>query len=182
MLVDRMTYIIDLDVPVLGDKSINDILNTVKISSTKGATLKALGIRSGSDSKRVVSVLQRAANVSYAPRDKKKRWLDADIYCKDSLVDQSILVRRHLKKHPPCKCAICNITFEKQWRKTGKPVKPILDHINGDNRDCREENLRWVCPNCNQSLPTHCKGNGDKKPLLTSKYITKLDTFFDTDA
>ncbi len=30
----------------------------------------------------------------------------------------------------------------------------ILDHINGENHDDRLENLRWVCPNCNQQLPT----------------------------
>lgn len=30
----------------------------------------------------------------------------------------------------------------------------IKDHINGNNKDDRLENLRWVCPNCNQQLPT----------------------------
>ena len=30
----------------------------------------------------------------------------------------------------------------------------ILDHINGKNHDDRFENLRWVCPNCNQQLET----------------------------
>src|SRR5699024_4240594 len=30
----------------------------------------------------------------------------------------------------------------------------ILDHINGNNKDDRLENLRWVCPNCNMQLPT----------------------------
>ena len=30
----------------------------------------------------------------------------------------------------------------------------ILDHINGNNKDDRLENLRWVCPNCNQQLET----------------------------
>ena len=30
----------------------------------------------------------------------------------------------------------------------------ILDHINGFNHDNRLENLRWVCPNCNQQLDT----------------------------
>lgn len=32
----------------------------------------------------------------------------------------------------------------------------ILDHINGTNTDDRLENLRWVCPNCNQQLETTC--------------------------
>ena len=36
----------------------------------------------------------------------------------------------------------------------GMPLVLILDHINGNNRDDRLENLRWVCPNCNMQLPT----------------------------
>lgn len=34
----------------------------------------------------------------------------------------------------------------------------ILDHINGDNTDNRIENIRILCPNCNATLPTHCRG------------------------
>jgi hypothetical protein len=34
----------------------------------------------------------------------------------------------------------------------------ILDHINGINDDNKLENLRIVCPNCNATLETHCKG------------------------
>jgi len=39
----------------------------------------------------------------------------------------------------------------------GKRMSLILDHINGDNSDNRIENLRIVCPNCNATLPTHCR-------------------------
>ena len=48
------------------------------------------------------------------------------------------------------KCAICG--QEPFWN--GKELTLILDHINGKNHDDRLENLRWVCPNCNQQLDT----------------------------
>jgi len=41
----------------------------------------------------------------------------------------------------------------------GKRMALILDHINGDNSDHRIVNLRIVCPNCNATLPTHCRKN-----------------------
>lgn len=40
-------------------------------------------------------------------------------------------------------CSECGISM---WR--NKPLILQLDHINGDNRDNRIENLRLLCPNC----------------------------------
>lgn len=40
----------------------------------------------------------------------------------------------------------------------GEYMALILDHINGINNDNRLENLRIVCPNCNSTLETHCRG------------------------
>lgn len=50
-------------------------------------------------------------------------------------------------------CELCGQGEE--WM--GKRMSLILDHINGINNDNRLENLRIVCPNCNATLPTHCK-------------------------
>ena len=51
-------------------------------------------------------------------------------------------------------CEFCEQGEE--WK--GKKMSLILDHINGINNDNRIENLRIVCPNCNATLDTHCKG------------------------
>lgn len=55
-------------------------------------------------------------------------------------------------------CELCN--QDENW-KTGK-ISMILDHINGDNRDNRIENLRIVCPNCDATLSTY-KGKNKKR-------------------
>jgi hypothetical protein len=52
-------------------------------------------------------------------------------------------------------CEICEQNEE--WM--GRKMSLILDHINGINNDNRIENLRIVCPNCNATLDTHCRGN-----------------------
>ena len=57
----------------------------------------------------------------------------------------------HLKgEYTPYKCSICG--QEPFWN--GQTLTLILDHVNGKNHDNRLENLRWVCPNCNQQLDT----------------------------
>lgn len=88
------------------------------------------------------------------------------IFIENSAVSQSVL-RRHYKKgqYTEYKCSICN--QEPFWN--GKELTLILDHINGINNDDRLENLRWVCPNCNQQLDT----TGSKNPARR-KFVKKF--------
>ncbi|MEU5898464.1 MULTISPECIES: HNH endonuclease signature motif containing protein [Streptomyces] len=40
----------------------------------------------------------------------------------------------------------------------GKPMTLEIDHVNGDWRDDRRENLRLLCPNCHAVTNTWCRG------------------------
>lgn len=48
----------------------------------------------------------------------------------------------------------------------GEHLSLVLDHVDGDPKNNRLDNLRIVCPNCNATLPTHCRG---KKAFLPKK-------------
>lgn len=80
----------------------------------------------------------------------------ADIMTKDSDYSGGHLKRRLIREEIlQNSCKICGL--EPMWQ--GKPLVMRLDHINGDNRDHRKDNLRLVCPNCDSQLPTFSKGN-----------------------
>ena len=85
-----------------------------------------------------------------------------NIFIENSTASQQTLRRWYLKgEYSEYKCSICNL--EPFWN--GKELTLILDHINGKNNDDRLNNLRWVCPNCNQQLET----TGYKKMRVENK-------------
>lgn len=74
---------------------------------------------------------------------------------------QSFKLKKRLfaAKLKPMRCEECG------WAKTtADGYLPLeLDHINGDRRDNRLENLRILCPNCHSLKPTHRGRNSGKK-------------------
>ncbi|MFB7057801.1 HNH endonuclease [Streptomyces vinaceus] len=59
---------------------------------------------------------------------------------------------------PEC-CDRCGTPPE--WQ--GRPMTLEIDHVNGDWRDDRRENLRLLCPNCHAITSTWCRG-GSRRP------------------
>ena len=85
-----------------------------------------------------------------------------NIFIKNSTASQQTVRRWYVKgEYTEYKCSICGLLPE--WQ--GKELTLILDHVNGNNKDHRLENLRWVCPNCNQQLET----TGYKKMRVKTK-------------
>lgn len=88
---------------------------------------------------------------------------EENIFIENSTASQATLRRWYKKgEYTPYICSICKL--EPMWQ--GKELTLILDHINGQNKDDRLENLRWVCPNCNQQLDTT---NGKNQKILGKK-------------
>lgn len=57
------------------------------------------------------------------------------------------LIKEGIKK---AKCENC-----KNYEWMGYPISLELDHVNGDNKDHRIENLRILCPNCHAQTDTY---------------------------
>ena len=103
------------------------------------------------------------SHFSYQSKEKRN---EANVFIKNSTASQNTL-RRFYKKQQDViyECAICG--QQPFWN--GKELTLILDHINGENHDNELNNLRWVCPNCNQQLET----TGFKK--IRVKSISKIE-------
>lgn len=83
-------------------------------------------------------------------------WSNDVMFQENSPVARSVIrkriIRDNLIRYECCLCGLGTI-----WH--GKSLVMVLDHINGIRNDHRLENLRFVCPNCNSQLETHCNRN-----------------------
>lgn len=102
---------------------------------------------------------------------------EENVFIENSTASQATLRKWYIKgEYTPYICSICG--QEPFWQ--GKDLTLILDHINGHNHDDRLENLRWVCPNCNQQLDTTCGKNKTNRKHITLKGViepSKLKIF-----
>lgn len=122
---------------------------------------------SGDTIKMLTKKLENFDTSHFAIFSVRKNLNDEEIFIKDSTVAQSVLRTRYLKnKYTDYKCSICGQL--PVWQ--GKDLTLILDHINGINNDDRLENLRWVCPNCNQQLETTGSRNPQRKHFAKKYY------------
>lgn len=66
--------------------------------------------------------------------------------------------RRYLEEKNGNKCSICN--RDPIWEE--KPLRLVVDHINGNAEDWSISNLRLICPNCDSQTSTFKGRNAGK--------------------
>lgn len=137
----------------------------VKESSSIDDVRKKLGYASKSGKKNAAIKAHieefglSTSHFSTATKSPEKRN-NENVFTKSSTADQKTLRKYFLKGgFREYKCSVCGQL--PVWN--GMELTLILDHINGQNHDNRLENLRWVCPNCNQQLDTTGSKNIVKK-------------------
>ena len=142
------------------------IRNTILKSKTQKEVLKELGIRAaGGNFKTLKFYIEKyKIDISHFTKnyDKINKINNLrKIPLSKILVENSTYSRTNLKNRlydEGLKERICELCGQDEiWN--GKKMSLILDHVNGIYNDNRLFNLRIVCPNCNATLPTHCRGN-----------------------
>ena len=142
----------ELEQIVRESHSAKEVLHKIGLNSSSGESVK-----------RLKSKLQKMnidfSHFSYQTNVKRN---PENIFIENSTAYQTTLRKYYIKgNYSEQKCSICGLA--PLWN--GKELTLILDHINGINNDDRLENLRWVCPNCNQQLDTTRSKNCKKEKV-----------------
>jgi hypothetical protein len=153
-------------------QNIEEIKKIIEESKNKTEVLEKLGLKNNGGNFNTLSHFIMANNVNIQHfsehKSNKKNITNYELYkdinnflVKDSFYKSTNNLKKKLYKLglKEKKCEICG--QDENWN--GKRMSLILDHINGNRHDNRIENLQIVCPNCNATLETHCRGLNIKK-------------------
>lgn len=164
----------------------DELIEAVKTSKMKSEVLRKLNLKFGGSYKTLDRHIKRlgldlshfltgAQRTAHARNHIKTLGMD-DLAKHKQFMEGKHIKRKILREGLlEYKCSRCGV-FE--W--LGERLSLHLDHINGDNKDNRIENLRFLCPNCHSLTPTYCGKNIKMKcapkPIREKyKQPTKID-------
>ena len=85
-----------------------------------------------------------------------------EVFIENSPVTQKVL-RGYIERHNIIKYQCQNCGCNGQWQ--NGLIALEVDHINGNNKDNRIENLRYLCPNCHALTSTY-RGKNKKSSKI----------------
>jgi hypothetical protein len=148
-----------------------DLQLIVDISNSLSDILRKLGYRNGSgDTQKILKNRMRTLNLSkYEQNIKmhnkqnykiiKKKLTPTDVFKENSTVHygtaKQMVIKYKIIDYICEKCKNSGI-----WQ--NEKITLHLDHKNGNNKDNRLENLRFLCPNCHSQTPTYAGRNNLK--------------------
>ena len=160
---------------IISETNLETLKNYVAQSTSINELQRRLGYSANSNVTKTIKSYCEEHGISLehftSTSNGKNSYTEETLFIKDSPASQKVLRNWYIKgNYTPYKCAICNL--EPFWN--GKELTLTLDHINGDNKDDRLENLRWICPNCDRQLDTFGSKNNHKERInKAQKYYCK---------
>ncbi len=145
-------------------KKIELIKEIIAKSNSKTEVLEKLNLKNNGGNYNTLSYFIQSNNIDishFTPKKPRKSEFVSypdieEVLVKNSPYRSTSSLKSRLYNER-LKVRICELCGQDEtWQ--GKKMSLILDHINGDRHDNRIENLRIVCPNCNATLETHCRG------------------------
>jgi len=144
-----------------------DILRAINCTDTMAKAAEKAGMKFSTFKRKAIKFGLYKANQGRIGISREEYEMDSIRIPLDKILngDFPFYSRSHLKKRilkngiKENKCEICGLV---EWN--GKDIKCELDHIDGDSKNHRLENLRMLCPNCHSQTDTHsCKKERSRK-------------------
>lgn len=95
-------------------------------------------------------------SAEYKAKEYLRRWKEGKETGLSGEYGLSKVIRNYLLEKSGYKCSVCG------WGETNPYTGKIpleIDHIDGDYKNNREDNLRVLCPNCHSLTPTYKGAN-----------------------